>query len=120
MHTIRTAAAFSFSLSPPSSVATSTTASTAFDLPEPHAALLDYADYMTRVIKVPKTVFARVKDAIATLCADGSDDEKQKDLERKLVEVTNTVAGYNMVTRMIMAMDVGGMEGEEVPIPDIA
>lgn len=99
----------------------------AHDLPEVHAALLDYVDYMTKAVKVPSAVFARAKNAISSVsAADASglgeaeaSGEAEKVLERKIVEATATIAGYNMVTRVIMALDVGGLEGEEVPVPSI-
>lgn len=79
---------------------------------------------MTKAVKVPSAVFARVKNAIATVStADagqtGEVGEAEKIVERKVVEATTTIAGYNMVTRVVMALDVGGLESEEVPVPSV-
>lgn len=76
---------------------------------------------MTKSVKVPKEVFTRVRNAVAGL-SEGTNSELGKEnveeaITRRVVEVTNTIAGYNMVTRMVMALDVGHMEGEEVAVP---
>lgn len=86
--------------------------------------MLDYVDHMTKAVKVPSAVFTRLKSAIATVStADASQTgevgEADKIVERKVVEVTTTIAGYNMVTRVVMALDVGGLESEEVPVPSV-
>ena len=81
--------------------------------------MVDYADHMTKSVKVPKEVFARVRNVVADVSAGTSSEvNKEEAITRRVVEVTNTIAGYNMVTRMVMALDVGNMEGEEVPVPD--
>jgi AhpD family alkylhydroperoxidase len=54
-------------------------------------AVLAYADAMTRQIHVPKEVFAEVK---------GYFEPKQ------LVELTATIAAYNMVSRFLEALDI--------------
>jgi AhpD family alkylhydroperoxidase len=54
-------------------------------------AVLAYADAMTRQVQVPDEVFAAVRAAF--------DD-------RHLVELTATIAGYNMVSRFLEALKV--------------
>lgn len=79
---------------------------------------------MTKAVKVPSAVFARVKNAITSVSTTDPSQtreagEADKIVERKVVEVTTTIAGYNMVTRVVMALDVGGLESEEVPVPSV-
>ena len=54
-------------------------------------AVLDYAAAMTRDIRVPDEVFARVRDVFS---------------DREVVELTATVAGYNLVSRFLEAMQI--------------
>ena len=58
----------------------------------PTAAVLAYTDAMTRQIKVPGPVFEAVRAEFD---------------ERALVELTATVAAYNMVSRFLVALEVG-------------
>lgn len=60
-------------------------------LTEADRAVLAYADAMTRQVRVPDDVFARVRNAFA---------------ERELVELTATIAGYNCVSRFLEAVGV--------------
>lgn len=55
-------------------------------------AALDYADAMTRTIAVPDALFARVQQHF-----DG----------QALVDLTATVAAYNMVSRFLEALKIG-------------
>lgn len=54
-------------------------------------AVLAYTDAMTREIKVPDDVFAAVRAALD---------------ERETVELTATIAGYNLVSRFLVAMQL--------------
>ncbi|TMG73591.1 MAG: carboxymuconolactone decarboxylase family protein [Betaproteobacteria bacterium] len=54
-------------------------------------AVLSYTDCVTREIRVPDSVFAEVRRHF--------DD-------RELVELTATVAGYNLVSRFLVAMQI--------------
>ncbi|KAI0786693.1 4-carboxymuconolactone decarboxylase [Abortiporus biennis] len=74
------------------------------------SAALVFTDYMTKEIKVPKEVYEQLKELIS----DSDDDE---DRNRKMVEAVSTIGAYNMVSRFLVALDVGGMEDVEVPIP---
>jgi AhpD family alkylhydroperoxidase len=58
---------------------------------ERERAVLDYTDAMTRDIRVPDAVFARIRDRF---------DQTGR------VELTATVAAYNMVSRFLIALDV--------------
>lgn len=60
-------------------------------LAEADHAVIAYADAMTRAVRVPDELFARVRAAFA---------------ERELVELTVTIAGYNCVSRFLEAMQV--------------
>jgi AhpD family alkylhydroperoxidase len=60
-------------------------------LTEADRAVLAYADAMTRAVRVPDDVFARVRSHFA---------------ERELVELTVTIAGYNCVSRFLEAIQV--------------
>ncbi|WP_298019338.1 carboxymuconolactone decarboxylase family protein [uncultured Castellaniella sp.] len=55
------------------------------------AAVLDYADAMTRSVQVPDAVFAAVRAFFS---------------EAELVELTATIAAYNMVSRFLEALQV--------------
>ena len=55
-------------------------------------AVLDYTDTMTKNIQVPDAVFAPLKQFL--------DD-------REIVELTATIAGYNLVSRFLEALNVG-------------
>jgi len=54
-------------------------------------AVIAYADAMTRDIRVPDAVFAAVHASFP---------------EQELVELTITIAGYNMVSRFLEALDI--------------
>ena len=71
-------------------------------LPGTIGAALRYTDAMTREVTVPDTVFAEIRDVF--------DD-------RQILELTVTIAGYNMVSRLLVALQVRA--GDEVP-PAIA
>lgn len=71
-------------------------------LSEAQRACLIYADWMTRNVKVPKEVFLGVRAGFN---------------EQNVVEITGTVACYNMVSRILLALDVGDMEA--VPVPEV-
>lgn len=60
-------------------------------LTETDHAVIAYADAITRAVRVPDEVFARVRAAFP---------------ERELVELTITIAGYNCVSRFLEAMQV--------------
>ena len=67
------------------------------DLSDAEWAVLQYADAMTRSVSVPESVFEAMKKAL----------EKEGMGEQQVVEVTVTVASYNMVSRFLVALDVG-------------
>ena len=63
-------------------------------LNEQHRAVLAYTDAMTVGVKVSDEIFAQLGK-----CFD----------ERRVVEITATVAAYNCVSRFLVALDVGEM-----------
>lgn len=79
------------------------------DLVDPDGVLSDvqrrclvYADWMTRNIQVPQHVFDAVREVLS---------------EQEVMEVTTTVACYNMVSRILVALDVGDMA--VAPVPEV-
>lgn len=68
-------------------------------LSDKEEAVLAYTDQMTRSIKVSEECFARVKGLFS---------------EREVVELTACVAGYNCVSRFLVALDVGENNEKEM------
>ena len=69
-------------------------------LNEEQRAVLAYTDAMTVGVKVSEEIFAEVRRRFD---------------ERGVVEITATVAGYNCVSRFLVALDVGEVgEGKKV------
>ena len=66
---------------------------------EKEAAVLRYTDAMTRDVRVSEEVFGSLKEV-------GFD-------EREIVELTAGIAGYNCVSRVLVALDVGEWNGRE-------
>ncbi|MCJ1479015.1 hypothetical protein MMC13_007699 [Lambiella insularis] len=66
-------------------------------LGERQAAVVEYTDAMTRGVRVPEGVFERLRGVLG---------------ERGVVEMTATVAAYNCVSRFLVALDVGEMNGK--------
>lgn len=64
-------------------------------------AVLRYTDAMTKNIAVPEEIF---------------DELRQLFTEKEIVEITATVAGYNCVSRFLVALNVGERNGVELPI----
>ena len=62
-------------------------------LDERQWAVLRYADAMTREVSVPQSLFDEVKAAGFS--------------KQEIVELTATVASYNLVSRFLVALDVG-------------
>ena len=60
-------------------------------------AVLRYADKMTRDVQVDDGTFEALKKAGLS--------------NQEIVEVTATVAGYNLVSRFLVALDVGEQNG---------
>jgi alkylhydroperoxidase family enzyme len=70
------------------------------DLSDAEWAVLRYADKMTRDVEVDDRTFNALKSA-------GFNNQE-------IVEITATVAGYNLVSRFLVALDVGE-QNEKVP-----
>ena len=56
------------------------------------ALIVSYTDAMTRTVTVPQELFDAVLDELGVACT---------------VELTSTVAAYNMVSRFLVALDIG-------------
>lgn len=61
-----------------------------------------FADWSTKTIKVPKQVYAGLKQYLSN---------------EEMVEAVALVGAYNFLGRFVVALDVGGMVDESVPIP---
>jgi AhpD family alkylhydroperoxidase len=70
--------------------------SQAFD--ETQRKVLAYSDAMTKTIQVPDAIFKAVQDIFSP---------------KELVELTATVAGYNMVSRFLEALQIHSTDGPE-------
>jgi 4-carboxymuconolactone decarboxylase len=69
-------------------------------LSESQQAALAYADWMTKNVHVPQHVFEAVKTHFN---------------EQQVVEITLTVSTYNMVSRILIALDVGDKAETAIP-----
>lgn len=58
---------------------------------------MQYADASTKDIEVPDALFAKVKETFS---------------EKEVVELTATIGAYNCVSRFLVALDVGEMNGK--------
>ncbi|KAI0322919.1 AhpD-like protein [Amylostereum chailletii] len=72
-------------------------------LTELQIAALDYADHVTRNIRVPQPVFDRIRALVKS--------------DREIVEVTATIAGYNFTTRILRPLNAAGLADTPVPVP---
>lgn len=67
------------------------------------AAALTYTDYVTRFVNVPTEIFEALREKLEN--------------DQQVFEATATIAAYNMVSRMLVALDVADKAGEQVPQP---
>lgn len=67
-------------------------------------AIVQYADEMTQTVRVKDATFARLQN-------EGFSD-------REIVELTTGIAGYNCVSRVLVALDVGENNGREMKSVD--
>ena len=67
-------------------------------------AAVQYADEMTQTVRVQDTTFARLQE--------------QGFSNREIVELTTGIAGYNCVSRVLVALDVGENNGREMKSVD--
>jgi len=72
-------------------------------LSEVQLAVIGYTDAMTREVKVSDAVFERLRGVLG---------------ETEIVELTATVAGYNCVSRFLVALDVGEWNGRGMVLPE--
>ncbi|KAG5342948.1 putative glycosidase C21B10.07 [Termitomyces sp. T112] len=66
------------------------------------SAMMTFTDWSTTTARVPDHVFAELRKFLN---------------DQQLVEATATVAGYNFVSRFLLALDVDGKNNVSVPIP---
>ncbi|OMP83000.1 hypothetical protein BK809_0001191 [Diplodia seriata] len=71
-------------------------------LGEREKAVIRYADAMTTEVRVVDDVFEGLRSHFG---------------EREVVELTTAVAAYNCVSRVLVALDVGEMNGKEMEVP---
>ena len=69
------------------------------------AAALRFADASTFSVHVPSATLDALKGLLAT--------------DQQLLEATAVVATYNMVSRLLVALDVGDLAAESVPLPEL-
>ena len=72
-------------------------------LSEKEWAVLVYVDAMTRDVNVEDATFEEVRKWFS---------------ETESVELTATVAGYNCVSRFLVALNVGECNGQEMKVPE--
>ncbi|KAB5588185.1 Carboxymuconolactone decarboxylase [Ceratobasidium theobromae] len=70
---------------------------------EAQLAAIAFTDASTRNAHIPDSIFREFKKHMKT--------------DRQVVEATLTVAGYNMVARILIALNVDGASEDPVPIP---
>lgn len=81
---------------------------------------LEFTDQSTRNAYVPLDLCERLKGEIGNWLSslgDTNEDERQAKVEDHYVEAVMVVATYNMVSRFLLATDVAGLAGTEVPWP---
>lgn len=66
-------------------------------LDEKHTLVLQFADASTKDIEVPDALFAKLRETFSA---------------KEIVELTATVGAYNCVSRFLVALDVGEMNGK--------
>jgi hypothetical protein len=79
------------------------------------AAALAFADASTKDIKVSNAVFDNLANEFKKFLANETDVESKA--QELLVETTAVVGTYNMVSRFLVSLDVGGKSDEPVPWP---
>ncbi|KAJ3489127.1 hypothetical protein NLI96_g2354 [Meripilus lineatus] len=85
-----------------SSPSSTTPIGTNSNLTPSQAAALVFADFVTKEVKVPTSVFDSLKSFLS---------------DRQMVEAVATVGGYNFVSRFVVALDVDGKMDTPVPVP---
>ena len=87
--------------------------------PEPfsslQAAALAFADASTKDINVSDTIFDNLSNEFKRFLANETDVESK--VQALLVETAAVVGTYNMVSRFLVSLDVGGKSDEPVPWP---
>jgi len=73
------------------------------NLSEKEEAVVRYTDAMTKNVEVPQAIFSRLSEIGLN--------------EREIVELTAGIAAYNCVSRFLVALDVGEMNGKPMEVP---
>ncbi|KAF8154521.1 Alpha/Beta hydrolase protein [Crassisporium funariophilum] len=85
------------------------------------SAALAFTDHSTRNARVPMDVIQEYKHQLKTWAIAANPSMNADDIDAKVddlyVEATMVVASYNMVSRFLLATDVGGISDMEVPWP---
>jgi alkylhydroperoxidase family enzyme len=76
------------------------------------AAALAFADHSTAAVRVPWDVTFELQEQLKVVGSAHS-----LDVDDLLVEAAAVVATYNMVSRFLISLDVGGMSDDAVPWP---
>ena len=71
-------------------------------------AAISFTDTITLDVKVSQDVFNTLRSSLLV-------DESQRD--QQMMEATATVAAYNTVSRILVALNVAGKNDGEVPYP---
>jgi hypothetical protein len=79
------------------------------------AAALAFADASTKDIRVPDSIFDNLSKEFQQSVADGMD--AVQNVQDLLVETAAVVSTYNMVSRLLVSLDVAGKADEPVPWP---
>ena len=84
-------------------------------------AAIIFADHSTRDVRVPMDVIQEFKRQLKIFVASGNPSTSNEDFDAEVddffVETAMVVASYNMVSRFLLATDVGGISDMEVPWP---
>jgi alkylhydroperoxidase family enzyme len=65
---------------------------------EKHALVMQYADASTKDIEIPDGIFKRMEELFS---------------HQEIVEITATIGAYNCVSRFLVALNVGEMNGKK-------
>jgi len=84
-------------------------------------AAIIFTDHSTRDVRVPMDVIQEFKRQLKISVASGNPSTSNEDFDAEVddffVETAMVVASYNMVSRFLLATDVGGISDMEVPWP---
>ncbi|GAB7364760.1 hypothetical protein MBLNU230_g5558t1 [Neophaeotheca triangularis] len=89
------------------------------------AAVVRFAEDSTREVQVGMEVWEAVREAFTQEVREGdgggegkSEEEVNEVVDRMMMELTVCVAGYNMVSRFLVGLDVAEANGTEMVLPE--